>query len=337
MNVMAVPVAAYRPTLLSAEDAALGCSLGRRRCARDLAGFDIEVVAAPDAIADPVAFDLFPPGQMARVSMPRPLLHYLLSMLDPAAPAAAPDAACLLLELFLEPLLTRLEAVFSCAAIHLSPVSGETNSAAFAIGLAVRHGALAETLRLDLDLASARGVAAVLQTLPDSRDAMPDLPVVLQLRALCTDVTLAELDAARAGDVILADALPDGEILMVAGERFAWRARREGRTLQIVTPRQRPRAIGLERWVMSNAIESGDHPADDAGLDELPVRLSFELGRLELPLAEVAMLGSGHVFELARDETQPVDILANGRRIGRGRIVTVTGSIGVQIVRIGPG
>jgi type III secretion protein Q len=72
-------------------------------------------------------------------------------------------------------------------------------------------------------------------------------------------------------------------------------------------------------------------------LDELPVRLSFELGQLELPLAEVSVLGPGHVFELARDESQPVDILANGRRIGRGRIVTVAGSIGVQIVRVGRG
>jgi type III secretion protein Q len=65
------------------------------------------------------------------------------------------------------------------------------------------------------------------------------------------------------------------------------------------------------------------------------VRLSFELGWLELPFSEVAVLGPGHVFELARDDAQPVDILANGRRIGRGRIVTVAGSIGVQIVRIG--
>ena len=74
---------------------------------------------------------------------------------------------------------------------------------------------------------------------------------------------------------------------------------------------------------------------DDAGPQEIPVRLAFELGRLELPFAEVAVLGPGHVFELARDEMQPVDILANGRRIGRGRIVSIAGSIGVQIVRIG--
>jgi type III secretion protein Q len=75
---------------------------------------------------------------------------------------------------------------------------------------------------------------------------------------------------------------------------------------------------------------------DDATeLDDLPVRLAFELGRLELPLAEITTLGVGHVFELGRDTTQPVDILANGRRIGCGRIVDIAGSLGVQIVRIG--
>jgi type III secretion protein Q len=76
-------------------------------------------------------------------------------------------------------------------------------------------------------------------------------------------------------------------------------------------------------------------PDEPSGLNELPVRLAFELGRLELPLSEVAVLGPGHVFELARDENQPVNILANGRLIGRGRIVTVAGTIGVQIVHLG--
>jgi len=76
-------------------------------------------------------------------------------------------------------------------------------------------------------------------------------------------------------------------------------------------------------------------PDEASALDELPVRLDFELGQLELPLSEVAVLGPGHVFELARDENQPVDILANGRLIGRGRIVTVAGTLAVQIVHLG--
>jgi type III secretion protein Q len=336
MNMIAMPVVCYRPAALSAEHAALARSLSRRRLVRNLDGFDLQVVAPPDRISDPAAFDLLPDGETARLTMPRSLLHHLLGILDAAAPGAAPDAAALLLELYLEPILTRLEADFPRLAVRLRPATGEAECAAFAIGLAVRHGMTAGTLRLDLDLAVARLVAVALAQLPDSQDPMPDLPVCLHLRALCADVTLAELHAARAGDVILADALPAGEILVVAGERFAWRARHDGPRVQILTPRLRPCAIGLERWVMSDAISSDDGNRDDStGLDELPVRLSFELGRLELPLADVSALGPGHVFELARDEVQPVDILANGRRIGRGRIVTVAGSIGVQIVRIG--
>jgi len=83
--------------------------------------------------------------------------------------------------------------------------------------------------------------------------------------------------------------------------------------------------------MMSTTLE----PDEVSGLDELPVRLAFELGRMELPLSEVAVLGPGHVFELARDENRPVEILANGRLIGRGRIVTVGGALGVQIVHLG--
>jgi type III secretion protein Q len=166
--------------------------------------------------------------------------------------------------------------------------------------------------------------------LPDCRDGVPDLPVWLHVRRGCALVTAADLTAARAGDVIPIDTLPDGDLLLVLGERFVWRARGEDAGLRLLTPKLRPRAIGLERWMMDEAIED-----DAAELDDLPVRLAFELGRLELPLAEVTTLGVGHVFELARDVAQPVDILANGRRIGRGRIVDVAGSLGVQIVRIG--
>ncbi len=61
----------------------------------------------------------------------------------------------------------------------------------------------------------------------------------------------------------------------------------------------------------------------------------FEVGRVELPLGELETLGSGYVFELQRDPDQAVDIVANGRRIGRGRLVEVAGAIGVQITRIG--
>jgi type III secretion protein Q len=331
MNMISRPVVCYSPVCLSPAHAALARGLSRRRGMPNIDGFDLNVVAPPDKIFDPVVFDLMLGVQPARVTLPRPLLHHLLERLDPAAPHAAPDAVGLLVELALEPILTRLEAGFPSLSVRLRPAVAEPAGEAFAVGLAVRQGGVTNTLRLDLDFAAGQLVAAALAHLPDRPDAMRDLPVRLHLRVLSADATLGELRAAREGDVVLADALPDGHILVVAGERFAWRARLDGSRLQIVTSRLRPQVVGLERWVMGNEIDADDA----AGPEEIPVRLSFELGRLELPFAEVAVLGPGHVFELARDDAQPVDILANGRRIGRGRIVTVGGTIGVQIVRIG--
>jgi type III secretion protein Q len=330
MNMIPTVPVRYRPAALSAEHAALARSLARRRSMRHTQGFDLYIVAPPDDIADPVPFDMTLGSHAGRITLSRRLLHYLLGLLDPAAPGAPPDAAALLLELALEPILAGLETRFPSLAVQVLP-AGETARTEFAIGLAIRQGAIADTLRLDLDLPAARLVSTALTPLPDWRDPLPDLPVPLHLRTHSATVTLADLQAACAGDFIPADALPDGDILVVAGERIAWRAQRDGSRLTIVSPRLRPQAIGLERWMIGNEIEAGD----SIELDELPVRLSFELGQVELPLAEVSVLGPGHVFDLARDETQPVDILANGRRIGRGRIITVAGSIGVQIVRIG--
>jgi len=330
MTVMPDLPVAYHPARLSMQAAALARSLSRRRGMRNLAGLDIWVVAPPVVADGWVAFDLGLKCGQGRASVPARLLHHVLNTLDPAASSAAPDAAALLVELALEPALLALEARFPLLALRVSPASSEMGTS-YSVGLAVRFGDIVDTLRLDLDVAAAGAIAAVFAQLPDAPAAMPGLPISLHPRVQSTSVTLAALRAAEPGDVVLADALPDNEVLVVCGERFAWRAERQGSRLRLVSSRLRPETIGLSGWMMSTTLESDEV----SGLDELPVRLAFELGRLELPLAEVAVLGPGHVFELARDESQPVDILANGRLIGRGRIVTVAGTLGVQIVQLG--
>ena len=330
MTVMPAAPVAYHPAVLSTQAAALARSLSRRRGMRNVAGLDIYVVAPPVASADWVAFDLGFGCGHGRAMVPGRLMHHVLNMLDPAASSAAPDAAALLLELALEPALIALESRFPPLAVRLGPASREMGTT-YSVGLAVRVGDIVDTLRVDLDVAAAGAIAAAFAQLADAPAALPGLPISLHLRVQSTDVTVAALTAAEPGDVVLADTLPDNEVLVVCGERFAWRAQREGSTLRLLSSRLRPETIGLSRWMMGVTLE----PNEASGLEELPVRLAFELGRLELPLSEVAVLGPGHVFELARNEKQPVDILANGRLIGRGRIVTVGGTIGVQIVHLG--
>jgi type III secretion protein Q len=80
-------------------------------------------------------------------------------------------------------------------------------------------------------------------------------------------------------------------------------------------------------------------PEDDsavaAALDAIPVRLSFELGRIEVAVDELRAMGPGHVLALPRDPAGgAVDILANGRRVGAGEIVTVGDALGVRVLRL---
>jgi type III secretion protein Q len=221
----------------------------------------------------------------------------------PDQPAAT---RALLVELALEPVL---------ADLALAPAARAAGPAAIRLGLSLAWPAGgAAVFGLTLDAAAAASLAGRLAARPAARRPVPDLPVPLRLRTL-------------------AAAPAPGEALLVAGERLAWRARRQGRALRLLGPRGRLDRLDLEGFAMTAPSDAVADPASD--LDDLPVRLVFEAGRVEVPLAELESLGEGHVFELGRDPGSTVDILANGRRIGAGEIVEVGGALGVRVLWIG--
>ena len=74
--------------------------------------------------------------------------------------------------------------------------------------------------------------------------------------------------------------------------------------------------------------------ADNMGLDQLPLRLVCEFGRLELSLGELRELDQGSVLPLSRPEDEAVDLVVNGRILGKGRVVKIGDGLGVQIVRL---
>jgi type III secretion protein Q len=79
---------------------------------------------------------------------------------------------------------------------------------------------------------------------------------------------------------------------------------------------------------------SGPTGLHDSDLDDLPVRLVFELGRVELSLGELERLAPGALVPLGRPLDEPLDIMANGRRLGRGTLVQIGDSLGVRIVSL---
>ena len=87
---------------------------------------------------------------------------------------------------------------------------------------------------------------------------------------------------------------------------------------------------------MSEPISEETGTADRAGtLDSVPITLAFEVGTLSMTLGQLAAIKPGYVFELAaRLEEARVVIRANGAPVGRGELVAIGDTLGVQLLAI---
>lgn len=68
---------------------------------------------------------------------------------------------------------------------------------------------------------------------------------------------------------------------------------------------------------------------------EVRLSVSAEIGRVQMPVRQVMLLGPGALIELQRSASEPVDILANGHCIARGEIVVIGEHFGVRITELG--
>jgi len=79
----------------------------------------------------------------------------------------------------------------------------------------------------------------------------------------------------------------------------------------------------------------GEDGAGAAMLDDVPLPLVVELGRVSMTVRELASLRKGQVIELGHDPKDPVSLVFEGHVIGAGKLVNVEGEIGVQITTLG--
>ena len=75
-------------------------------------------------------------------------------------------------------------------------------------------------------------------------------------------------------------------------------------------------------------------PAAFARFGDVAVRLSVELGRTDMPLRDVLMLGEGSTVSLDRLTDELLDVTANGRVIARGEVVAERGRFALRIVSL---
>ncbi len=221
----------------------------------------------------------------------------------------------------LEPLLSAVERALDVA---LDPTGLEP---AFGPGLVARvearddAGASVHALMLGLGrevaLAPMRPSAA---PVPLGAAAAARVAVRLALKGPLAPA--GELGALAQGDLVLASGGGSGlrARLAAAGGR-AWRG---------VWRPDDGRFIGDGMDDAHEAAATGGEPLSAPG--DLPVRLTFELVAVELPLAEVAALAPGAVVRIpAAGDSPAVVVVAGGARLARGRLVAVGDGYGVII------
>lgn len=81
--------------------------------------------------------------------------------------------------------------------------------------------------------------------------------------------------------------------------------------------------------------EIGGGSAEGVGLlGDVTVAMVVELGRVTVSAADVVNLRAGQVIELARAPGEPVDLVVDGKRIGKGELVEIDGELGVRILSL---
>ncbi len=67
---------------------------------------------------------------------------------------------------------------------------------------------------------------------------------------------------------------------------------------------------------------------------DIPVTLSMEIGRTELPIHNLLQLNQGSVVELDRMAGEPLDVLVNGTLIAHGEVVVVNEKFGIRLTDV---
>ncbi|HEY5892246.1 MAG TPA: type III secretion system cytoplasmic ring protein SctQ [Chthoniobacterales bacterium] len=146
-----------------------------------------------------------------------------------------------------------------------------------------------------------------------------------------TQMTLREIRSLRRGDIALLDEaysiLTSGNGFLIVADGWRLPIARDGTHITItgtLTPMADPKT--------RDSIPTGEQ--EPSSLDELPIRLSFTVGEVEMTLGELRQLQPGFTFELNRPASQPVVVRAQGQTIGSGEIVRIGDMIGVRLTEI---
>lgn len=245
--------------------------------------------------------------QIAVLDLPAPTLEWLLGTLGAPCPSD-PMQRGMLIELACLDLLAGVEAA-------LGPVrsSGKTSGATIPLGVdaATDTGTLSFTLHLSEPLAEALASYLDRHAAPPAQPDPETLAVPVTLRIGQQFLTQEEIATLSPGDVVMLE--PGPALLVTEGFAAAVELAPSGPVarsdlLPLSDPRHRP-----DRHI------------------------TFEAAMADMTLAVLNTLGDGTSLALAAFAGSGIDIVAEGRVLGRGLPVTIGSGTGIRILHISDG
>lgn len=153
------------------------------------------------------------------------------------------------------------------------------------------------------------------------------LPLLLHMVLGWVELPVGLLGEIELRDVLMLDEClldtSSQRMLLCIGTRLALTCELRGTDLHVIEG---------AREIMSDPSSAGT--ASHHLLDEIPVRLTFDVGEREITLGDLRSIQPGYVFNLGRDPRSMVSIRANGRLVGEGELVDIEGRIGVSVLRL---
>ncbi len=338
------------PVISPAEVAAINAFYRRRPAvAFPLAGYKATITASwpPGDVSGRYRLDLTIDGASGALILSSSLINGLIAGLDPdqGLDDLDPRQRALLLEFAVAEELSALEAsIGSRLSIDAVRAAGDDESGPASLAFNIAIDGLAHCAA-ELRLPPRQAVrfaqcldrgAPPLRAGGSVEQAAIGVPVAVCLRVAATTCSVAEIATLMPGDIVMADhsRRQSRTAVAVFAEHLAAPVELTAAGVQIAA---RPVRIVGSSWEWSMENGAGRPQADlmqKTDLDDIPVKLLFELGRVELSLAEIRKLAPGGVIAMPRALDESVDIVANGRRIGRGSLVQIGSNLGVRITRL---
>ncbi|RFB86360.1 type III secretion protein [Rhizobium leguminosarum bv. trifolii] len=161
------------------------------------------------------------------------------------------------------------------------------------------------------------------------------LTTAVSIRRGYAVLSVSEIKSLRLGDGIVIDGGAPETVVAITGERYLATCMRSDKGAVLTGPLLST-PTGPMRHFMTNETVDQELQGEPrpSPVDSIPIKLVFDAGRLELPLRTLEMIGEGYVFNLDRPLSDAVDIIAQGRVIGRGEIISVDGLSAVRVTAL---